>query len=59
MVLIFKWETVGYGDKLETREWRAEVEVTGERSDNRKGQVTKVPKAEYQFLILCNNRDED
>lgn len=34
MVLIFKWETVGYGDKLETREWRAEVEVTGERSDN-------------------------
>lgn len=34
MLLVFKWDTVEWVDKLETREWRIEVEVLGERRDN-------------------------
>lgn len=34
MLLVFKWDTVEWVGKLETRKWRVEVEVMGERRDN-------------------------
>lgn len=33
VLLVFKWDTVECMGKLETREWRVEVEVMGDRKD--------------------------
>lgn len=46
MGLVFKWDTA------ENIEMLVEIEITGERRDNGKGQVSEVPRADKEHFVL-------